>query len=152
MTNWVKAAKVAPKIDTTHRDAVPELPEVLQTESGGFTVPNIPVIPVTVEGFVTTQEVPAVHSTSRNVSVTNVDTDAQELVGADPRRKSLMIWTETQGIYLCETRQGVIGVTPYGAHLAVGGILTIRHQNPIWIRGDNAAATVVSYVLEQWAD
>ena len=109
-------------------------PELLQTEPVGYTVPKIPVIPVRVEGYVTTQEVPAVRSTTRSVSLTNADTDAQELVGEDPRRKPLTLWTETQGIYLNEARQGVTGATPYGAHLSVGRTVTINHQNAVWIR------------------
>jgi len=138
--------------ESTRREPVPDLPEVLQTESGGYAVPKMPAIPVRVEGYVTTQEVPAVRSTTRSISLTNADTDAQELVGEDPRRKALTLWVETQGVYLNEARQGVTGATPYGAHLPAGGSVTINHQNPVWIRGDNASAALVSFLLEQWAD
>lgn len=152
MANWVKAVTAPAKTDSTRREPVPELADVLQTESGGYTVPEVPVIPVKIEGFVTTQELPAVRSTTRSISLTNSDADAQELVGEDPRRKALTIWVETQGVYLNESRQGVTGATPFGAHLPAGGSVTINHQNPVWIRGDNASASLVSFLLEQWAD
>jgi len=152
MADWIKAVTMPAKADSARREPVPELPDVLQTESGGYVVPEVPTIPVKVEGYVTTQELPAVRSTSRSISVTSTDTDAQELAGTDPRRKALTIWAETQGIYLCETRQGVTGTTPYGAHLPAGGSITINHQNPVWVRGDSASATLVSFLLEQRAD
>lgn len=128
------------------QDPVPELEEVLHT------VPDVALVPVEIRGYVTTQEIPAVRSASRSLSCDNVDVNAQELVGEDPRRKSLTIWTETQGIYFNETRQGVTGLVPYGAHIPAGAVRTLTHQNPVWIRGDNAAASLISFVLEQWAD
>lgn len=127
------------------QEPVPDLEEVL-------CIPGVPVIPVDVQGYVTTQEMPAVRSTSHSQFVDNLDVNAQQLVGEDPRRKSLTLWAETQGLYFCETRQGVTGTVPYGAHIPAGTTRTLTHRNSVWIRGDNASQTLISFVLEQWAD
>lgn len=124
----------------------PDIEEVQQSD-----YPPVPAVAVDVQGIVYTQEVPATRSVSRNIRITNDPTTAQEFP-PDPRRKALTIWVEANGIYFCEDRQGVLGGSPTGAHLPAGGSYTIQHQNAVWILGDNAAISTLSYVMEQWAD
>jgi len=113
--------------------------------------PPVLAVAVDVQGIVNTQEVPATRHVARSVRVTNAVADAFQFA-PDRRRKALTFWCEDQGIFFSQDRQGVTGTRPDGAHLPAGGSYTANHNGGIWVCGDNASSTLLSYVMEQWAD
>lgn len=146
MKRVINQVTIAPPV--FEREPVPDLDGLRQTD-----IPPVAALAVKTEGVTTTQELPATHSTSRSITLTNSPVDgAQQLMNKDARRKALTLWCETNGVYFCEDKAGITGTSPYGAHLPAGGSYTINHQNAVWTVGDNPASTLLSFVLEQWAD
>lgn len=132
--------------DKYEREPQPDLDEVLQDG-----IPANPAIAVIVEGTVSTQELPATTSTSRSVNIAfATGGNVEQLFGKDRRRKAVTIWVETNGIYFGESPGAVTSLM--GAHLPVGGSVTLNHTDAIFVGSDNAAGTRLSYVMEQWAD
>ena len=120
--------------------------EEIETDYGPAGSDGYPV-QVRVMGPVYTQELPAGNSADGNFNATT--TDAQSAFDANPRRKSVMFWCETNGIYFGKDRGSVIGGR--SAHLPPGGSVTITHKDAVYMRGDTGTA-LVSYVQELYGD
>lgn len=106
-----------------------------------------PAIPVKVEGPVSTHELPA--RTASMGSTTAGTTDPTQIVSADPRRKSVLVFTETQAVWVALTRADAAGSA--GFSLPVNCGVTLLHTGQVWVRSKTGTATV-SYVVENWAD
>jgi hypothetical protein len=102
-------------------------------------------VPVVVEGPVRAQQVGSRAGAMRSLNVSQ--TDVQQLVGADLRRRSLLVWTSAA--VRIGTREdveaGAAALTP------VNVVIPIMHTDAIWVRGD-AGAAVVSFILELWTE
>jgi len=122
----------------------PGVPELLQEDQDHELS-----APVRVLGSVRTHELPARIGFSRQVFV-NSTTIPPESLPADPRRKYVVIYCRTHGIFLGHDKQMVIDGT--AAFLDSFVTLRLDTSDQLWFRGDNAANTEVNYWVGQWAD
>lgn len=123
-------------------EQIPDTDTVRQEEEQAR---NVEPVPVVVEGPVRAQDVGSRSGAMRSVNVTQ--TDLQQLVGADLRRRSLLVWSDAA--VRLGSREDVeadaAAVTP------VNVLIPITHTDAIWVRGD-AGAAVVSFILELWTE
>jgi hypothetical protein len=94
-----------------------------------------------------TQELPAVHSVDGNFNVPIGQ--AQPMFDANPLRKELTFWAETNPIFF--GRDSGMVTSGRSAHLPSGGSVVIRHKDPVYMRGDGGTA-LVSFIQEHYGD
>ena len=123
-------------------EQIPDVGEVQQREEEARPIEAVPVV---VEGPVRAQDVGSRSGAMRSVAVSQ--TDIQPLVGADLRRRSLLVWTSAAVRIGSreDVEAGAAAVTP------VNVVIPITHTDAVWVRGD-AGAAVVSFILELWTD
>ena len=130
-------------INPVHDDIEPVLQEIQQKY---WQYPL--AVSVMQDGPLTVHELPARKAILRSFNVDN--STPQQLVGTDLRRKNLILWTETSGVYIGARPEDAAQHT--GIHMPTNSTCTFAHTEGMWIISDSSTAALVSIVVELWAD
>lgn len=130
-------------MSTTIGEPTPD--EVVQSEYA-----DLPrTVPVKVETPVRVQEPPA--AIGQHFAVTFPDTTtAQRVVGADPKRKRLVLTAFSSAVWVATNQQAAAGKLCFP--IAVGAVIVITHKEAIYALPDTAATAILGVIQEQWTN
>lgn len=108
-------------------------------------MPTLPV-PVDVKGPVQTRELPAIAAGYSQVVVTS--TAPTRILNADPKRKSVTLWSDTTNIALgvSQAQANASGAAIWLANVP----LVITHTNEVWALASGGSTTNVNLFVEAW--
>lgn len=119
--------------------------EVVQSE-----ISDLPrTVPVTVETPVRVQEPPAAIGSHFAVPFADTTT-VVPVVGADPKRKRLVLTAFTSAVWVATNQQAAAGKRCFP--IAVGAIIVITHKEAIFALPDSSATAVLGVIQEQWTN
>lgn len=123
----------------------PTADQVVQSE-----IADLPrTVPVTVETPVRVQEPPAAIGQHFNVTFPDTTT-AQLVVGADPKRKRLVLTAFSSIVWIATNQQAAAGKRCFP--IAVGAIVEVTHKEAIYALPDTAATAILGVIQEQWTN
>jgi hypothetical protein len=139
-------------------EPTPDLDEMQQLDEPDAMV-RVPVRVVEI-GTIQTHEVPSRDAVMRSI---NVDSNVQQIVGRDLRRKAVKVWavaaTATGSVFIGtdknEVETGTCAQLVAAVSTGANGsptILVMNHCLPMWVKNTGPNPVTLSYVAEYWAD